>query len=126
MSPAPAITGKARRRPPPSLVALAASGWVALALTALPSVAPLRESVGFAFVLICPGAALVRHWPGQDRLERAVLAVGLSLSSVMLVAEVLVMSHAWSAPAALAGLAAVTSAGALAPGVTRQEGVGAR
>jgi hypothetical protein len=109
-----------QRRQQVGLVLLAASGWVVLGLTALPSGTPVRQVAGFAFLLTCPGAALVRHWPGMDGLERLVLAVALSLSAAMLIAETLILAHAWSTPLALGGLAALTSAAALLPGAERR------
>jgi hypothetical protein len=93
---------------------------VVLGLTALPAGTLVRQVAGFAFLLTCPGAALVRHWPGVDGLERSALAVALSLSAAMLIAETLILAHAWSAPLAVAGLAALTSAGALVPGAARR------
>jgi uncharacterized membrane protein len=109
------------RHPFRDRIALAASGWVALALTALPLGSVVRAVAAFLFLLSCPGAALVRHWPVRDRLERAVLAVAVSMASAMLVAEALMVGRAWSAELALVGLAAVTSIAALLPGAVPSE-----
>jgi hypothetical protein len=96
-------------------LALASSGWVLLALTALPSGSALRHAAAFGFILACPGAAIVRQWPGRDRLERVVVAVAISVALAILTAEGLLLVRAWSATVALVILAGVTSVCALAP-----------
>ncbi len=111
----PAVHGAARRRRWAGRSALAGSGWLVLGLTALPAGSALRAGVVFLFLLSCPGAALVRHWPGHDGLERSVLAVGVSMALTMVVAETLVVTRTWSVPVALAALALITSIGALLP-----------
>ncbi len=75
----------------------------------------------FLFLLACPGAAVVRHWPSEDGLERSVLAVGVSMALTMVVAETLIVTHAWSVPVALATLAVFTTVGALLPRSPRGE-----
>ena len=102
-------------------VGLAASGWFVLGLTALPISGGLRTVAAFLFLLVCPGAAVVRHWPSEDGLERAVLAVGVSMALTMVAAETLIVTHTWSAPAALATLAVFTTVGALLPVSPRGE-----
>jgi hypothetical protein len=74
-----------RRRAIPLL--LAASGWLVLGVTAVGANEVIRSFAVFAFVLICPGAALVRLLPIRDLLERAVLAVALGMSLAVLYAE---------------------------------------
>ena len=95
-------------------LALGLSGWLVLALTALPGVQGLRPAAVFAFVLIAPGAALVRLLPLRDPLERVVLAVALSASLATLLAEAAAIGHFWHPTAMLAVLAAACSAAAVA------------
>jgi uncharacterized membrane protein len=99
----------------PGSIALASSGWVVLAATALPSGSIVRAACALVFVLSCPGAALVRFWPDPDVLERTVLAVALSTAIAMLVAEGLVVMGAWSSWLAIVLLATITTAAALLP-----------
>ena len=94
-------------------LALGLSGWVVLGLTALPGVQGLRPAAVFAFVLIAPGAALVRLLPLRDPLERVVLAVALSASLATLLAEAAAIGHFWHPTAMLAALAAACSAAAV-------------
>ena len=95
---------------------LAASGWLLLlACVVLPPRTPLRVAGAFVFMLFCPGAAIARHWPSPDRLERLVVILVLSVSLTVLVAEGVVLAGAWSQGLALAVLAAITSLAALAP-----------
>jgi uncharacterized membrane protein len=106
---------------PQARLALAASGWFVLGLTTLPIGGGLRAVAAFIFLLACPGAAVVRHWPSEDGLERFVLAVGVSMALTMVVAETLIVTHTWSAPVGLAILAGFTTAGALVPVNPRRE-----
>jgi hypothetical protein len=95
---------------------LAASGWLLLlACVVLPPRTPLREGGAFVFMLFGPGAAVARHWPGPDRLERLVVILVVSVSLTVLAAEGLALAGAWSQSLALAVLAAITSLAALAP-----------
>ncbi|WP_371667095.1 hypothetical protein OG985_05485 [Streptomyces sp. NBC_00289] len=105
-------------------VGLALSGWVAAAFTALPPGLFLRVAVVTVFLVVCPGLAAVR-WarpPAAVRdpqrvavLESCVLAVVLSLTLSVLVAEVLFLAGAFTLVGAVLVLAAVTSVLALAP-----------
>ena len=103
--------------------ALAASGWLALAATALPAGSPPRVIISFAFLLVCPGAAatllgdaaLRRNRQPLGLLELFVLAIALSLSIGALVAEAFFLTHSFSTIGALVVLAALTSIAALYP-----------
>lgn len=102
---------------------LAASGWLALAATALPAASVLRVSVMVVFLLVCPGlAAVLPLWPTARRgpgraaiLEIPVLSVVLSLSLSVLVVEALFLSGTFTARRALLVLAVLTSVLALMP-----------
>ena len=101
--------------------ALAASGWLLLlACVVLPSQTPLRVAGAFVFMLFCPGAAVTRHWPSPDRLERLVVILAVSVSLAVLGAEGVVLAVARSQSLALAVLAAITSLAALAPSTGSQ------
>jgi hypothetical protein len=107
---------------------VAASGWVALATTALPEAFPLRVAVIVAFLLTCPGLA-VTLWPsagafssGAGRaavLEAAVLVGAISLALSALVAEALFLTGVFTTTRALLILAILTSAAALTPALPR-------
>lgn len=105
-------------------LALAVSGWVAMAFTALQAGGFPRVFVVSVFLVLCPGLAAVR-WarpPGAVRdpggvaaLESCLLAVVLSLTLSLLVAEALFLAHAFTLHRALLILAALTSVLALVP-----------
>lgn len=107
---------------------IAASGWVALATTALPAAFPLRVLVTVAFFVICPGLAVRLMVTGGEFtagtgraavLEAAVLTGAISLSLSALVAEALFLSHAFTPTRALLVLAVLTSVAALTPALPR-------
>lgn len=103
---------------------LASSGWVALAaVLLLPEAAVLRVILTTAFLLVCPGLTALR-WgsPASVRamdpatfLETAVLALGVSMSLSVLVAEALFLSGVFTITRALLALAVLTSLLALLP-----------
>ncbi|NGO09053.1 hypothetical protein G5C60_15965 [Streptomyces sp. HC44] len=107
---------------------IAASGWVALATSALPASFPLRVFVTVAFLLTCPGLAVTLWFTGgaftsgagrAAVLEAAVLTGAISLSLSALVAEALFLSHAFAPTRALLVLAVLSSVAALAPALPR-------
>jgi hypothetical protein len=81
----------------------------------LPAGSVLRVTVSLVFLFLCPGAALVRHWPEANWLPRSVLAVAVSTALALLMAEGLIVVGAWSARFALVGLAGVTTGAAMLP-----------
>ena len=91
---------------------LAVSGWLVLGITAIGGLQAVRLLAVFAFVLAGPGTALVRLLPTREFLERAVLAVAISLSLAALVAELAYIGHVLQPAAVLVALAAVCSAAA--------------
>ena len=103
--------------------ALALSGWVALASTALPEGSPLRVAAALAFLLVCPGAAtvrlarpaLARHGHPLSTLEAGSLTLALSVSIATLVAEAYYIDRSFTTGRALGTLAVVTSLIALVP-----------
>ncbi|WP_175409452.1 hypothetical protein [Streptomyces sp. TRM64462] len=99
-------------------VALAASGWVALAATALPGGWPLRWVPVLVFVALGPGLALLVPRPGggSARLETVALAAPLSLALAVLTATSLFLLEAFSVALFLGALAAFTTAAAALPG----------
>jgi beta-glucanase (GH16 family) len=103
-------------------LALALSGWAALAATALPSgAAPLRVALTAAFLLVCPGLAAVRasrrtatgRARPPDTMEDAMLSVALSVALDTLVAVGFYLDRSFTVPRALGLLAALTTALAL-------------
>ncbi|MFF7639452.1 hypothetical protein [Streptomyces canus] len=101
---------------------LALSGWAALAAVAfLPEAYVPRVIVTAAFLLACPGLAAVRWarpaWAGQRAVivETAVLALVVSMSLSVLVAEALFLSGTFSVRRTLLALAVPTSVLALLP-----------
>ena len=88
---------------------LALSGWLALAATWLPSQMILRPLSLAAFVLWCPGAALMQRWPAVDRLERAVVTVAMSIGVSVIIAESQAYAGLWDARGTVAILALLTT-----------------
>ncbi|MFD4691320.1 hypothetical protein [Streptomyces sp. NPDC058463] len=101
--------------------AVALSGWVALAATALPGGSPLRWIPVFLFVCVGPGFALLYPQPGMlrpaARLEALALAAPFGLSLAVLTATSLFLAEAFSATAFLVSLAAFTTVAAACPGL---------
>ena len=96
--------------------ALAATGWVALAIVmVMPPASPIRVIAVFLFVLAGPGypmsALLVR-----DTSERWVLTIALSAALAILVTVAMTVLRHGSLPPRIAVLAAVTTIAALAWG----------
>jgi uncharacterized membrane protein len=102
-----------RLRPRAIPVLLALSGWVVLAITIWLPAQPARSIAVFAFVLVVPGVAVIRLLPPREFLEQAVLAIALSMSLALLVAETTSIAHILRPTLALAILAAVCSAAAV-------------
>jgi len=99
-------------------LALALSGWAALAATHLPTgAAPLRVALTAAFLLVCPGLAAVRasrrtaagRARPADPLDDAMLAVALSVSLDTLVAVGFYLDRSFTVPRAQGLLAAITT-----------------
>lgn len=108
-----------------STVTLAISGWLALAATALPALSIPRVLLSLAFILLCPGTAILRivaatapeRTDGYEPLLRATLAVAASLSVATLVSEAFFLAGSFTTQRCVMALAALTTALALAPGL---------
>ncbi|WP_308311364.1 NAD(P)-binding domain-containing protein [Streptomyces sp. D2-8] len=108
----------------PLRIALALSGWLALAATlALPGAGVWRTLVVCVFLLLCPGFAATR-WarptPWHERgwpfvVETAFLAVLLSLCLAVLAVEPFYLSETFTTTRVISTLAAMTSLLALLP-----------
>ncbi|WP_179272505.1 hypothetical protein [Streptomyces sp. XY006] len=113
----------------PLRLALALSGWLALAATlALPDAGVPRLLIVCVFLLLCPGAAATR-WtrptPWHDRgwpsvVETVFLAVLLSLCLAVLAVEPYYLSGSFTTTRVLVTLAAMTSVLALLPAPGRR------
>jgi hypothetical protein len=97
----------------------AASAVLILTACALAAVAeygglgsPLRPFLTFAFLLVCPGLALVGCLRLEGLLAPALLVVAASVVVDGGVAEALVLTRAWSPGLALAILIGISAAGA--------------
>ncbi len=88
----------------PAIVALSIGAVLSVALD-LP--APWRPLLTLAFIVICPGMALVRLIGIDGVLTEAMLAIALSLSLAGIVAGVFLYVGAWSPTAAFLALVAV-------------------
>ncbi|MFF5955363.1 NAD(P)-binding domain-containing protein [Streptomyces luteogriseus] len=108
----------------PSRIALALSGWLALAATlALPDAGVVRMLVVCVFLLLCPGAAATRWakptpWHGKGWplvVETAFLAVLLSLCLAVLAVEPFYLTGTFTSTRVIITLAALTSLLALLP-----------
>ena len=93
---------------------LAVSGWIALGIVTAQAPTPARTIAVFGFVLICPGAALIRLLRLREPLERVVLGLAIGLSLAALISEVAAIGHPMRARLVLAVLASVCTAAALA------------
>lgn len=113
----PAAGGSAGAQPPglsqrgiPLL--LAASGWIALGITAIAGHDPLRFLAVLGFTLACPGAAVVRLLPLGSFLERAVLSAALGLSLAAIVSEAVAIGRILDPATVLVILASLCTAAA--------------
>ena len=93
---------------------LAVSGWIAFGIVAAQAPTPARAIAVFGFVLICPGAVLIRLLRLRDPLERAVLGLAIGLSLAVLTSEAAALGHPMRARLVLIVLASVCTAAALA------------
>ncbi|CAM5701825.1 DUF1616 domain-containing protein [Streptomyces aurantiogriseus] len=102
-------------------VLVAASGWVALAATAVPGPSPLRWIPVLLFILFGPGCAALYPQPGGlasgARLEAVALAAPISLSLGVLTATSLFLVESFSMTAFLFWLAGFTTFTAFLPGL---------
>ncbi|MER5194630.1 hypothetical protein ACWD3J_32815 [Streptomyces sp. NPDC002755] len=102
-------------------VLVGASGWPALAATAVPGPSPLRWIPVLLFVLFGPGCAALYPQPGRlasgARLEAIALAAPISLSLGVLAATSLFLVEAFSMTAFLVSLACFTTVTAALPGL---------
>lgn len=102
-------------------VALALSGWVALAATLLPAATPARWIPVLLFVCFGPGFALLHPQPDMlrpgARLEALALAAPLSLSLGALVSTSLFLVEGFSSTTFLVSLAAFASVASAFPGL---------
>ena len=117
----------------PSTVLLAASGWIALAATALPALSPVRVALTLLFLALCPGVAVLRvgaasrpghtvpHAKGPyakkpyEPLPAAALTVAASLALATLVSEAFFLAGAFTMPRCVMALAVLTAVLALLP-----------
>jgi hypothetical protein len=111
-----------------STVLLPTSGWIALAATALPAQSPVRVVVAVAFLMVCPGAAVVvvadalmvrRGGRPYDRLAAAAIAVAVSLALGTLVSEAFALTGTFTVARCVIALATLTTGLALGPTVAR-------
>jgi hypothetical protein len=85
--------------------------WVAAAVVALQLPMPLRALLVVLSAAWAPGAAFTWLLESEDRLERAVLTVTLSLSATTVVAVALSIFHQMVALRALATIAVLSTIG---------------
>ena len=102
-------------------VLIGASGWLALAATAVPGPSPLRWVPVLVFTLFGPGWAALYPQPDGPatgaRLEAVALAAPISLSLGVLTATSLFLVEGFSATAFLVPLAVFTTVVAALPGL---------
>lgn len=107
-------------KPAISTAVLAASGWLALAATWLPAASAGRITVSLLFLLICPGAAVMRvvtattrGRDGYEPLLTAALTVAASLAVATLASEAFFLAGVYTMTRCVCALAAFTSLVAL-------------
>ena len=110
----PTVPSSERRRSQVISLLLAASGWIALGIVMAQAPTAARTIAVFGFILICPGAALIRLLPLRDLLERAVLGLAIGLSLAALTGEAASLGHPTQGRLVLAVLASICTAAALA------------
>jgi uncharacterized membrane protein len=93
---------------------LAVSGWITLGIVMAQAPTPARSIAVFGFVLICPGAALIRLLRLREPLERVVLGLAIGLSLAALTSEAAAIGHPMRARLVLVVLASVCTAAVLA------------
>ena len=93
---------------------LAVSGWIVLGIVMAQAPTPARTIAVFGFVLICPGAVLIRLLRLRDPLERVVLGLAIGLSLATLIGEAAALGQPVQARLVLVVLASVCTAAALA------------
>ncbi|WP_235618067.1 DUF1616 domain-containing protein [Streptomyces sp. CB02400] len=102
-------------------VLIGASGWLALAATAVPGPSPLRWIPVLVFTLFGPGWAALYPQPGGlatgARLEAVALAAPISLALGVLTATSLFLVEGFSATSFLVSLAVFTTVVAALPGL---------
>ncbi|MER7485200.1 hypothetical protein ABTY20_04570 [Streptomyces sp. NPDC126497] len=102
-------------------VLIGASGWLALAATAVPGPSPLRWIPVLLFTLFGPGGAALYPRPGRPaagaRLEAVALAAPVSLSLGVLTATSLFLVEGFSTVSFLVPLAVFTTVAAALPGL---------
>ncbi|MFI5565883.1 hypothetical protein ACIA6T_00590 [Streptomyces sp. NPDC051740] len=102
-------------------VLIGASGWLALAATAVPGPSPLRWIPVLVFTLFGPGWAALYPQPDGPatgaRLEAVALAAPISLSLGVLTATSLFLVEGFSATSFLVSLAVFTTVVAALPGL---------
>ena len=108
-----------RQRSPVIPLLLAASGWITLGIVAAGAPVAIRTLAVFAFILICPGAALVRLLRLRNLLEQAVLGVAIGLSLATLTIEFAALGSPAQASVVLTVLALVCTAAAVTEAVQR-------
>ncbi len=106
-----------------STATLAVSGWLALAATGLPPASAGRIAASLVFLMICPGAAVMRLVAatrrGPDRYEplmAVALTVAASLAVATLISEALFLTGTYTLTRCVCALAALTSVSAFAAG----------
>ena len=113
-----------------STIALAASGWIALAATHLPPSSLPRVLITVSFVIAGPGLAAVRfaEFFPQRRTRSyepgtaAVLAVAVSIALATLISEALVLADAFTMTRCMFALATLTTLLASAPELVIRRG----
>lgn len=102
------------------LIALAVAAAVA---ATLPLPEALRLVAVLPFLFFGPGLAFVWLCRLRDPFAEVVVAVALSMAIDIAVAEPLILAGAWSAPAAIGTLAALTVVGARFGPLTAEGGI---
>ncbi len=98
----------------PSSVLLAASGWIALATSALPALSPFRVAAAVIFIAFCPGAAVMRliatAQPAvrYEPILKVALAAGSSLAMATLVSESFFLAGGFTAQRCVIALSSLT------------------
>lgn len=78
---------------------------------------PVRPLVGFWFLLVCPGMAIVRVFDVQNALLEWVLAMALSIALSGIISNIQIYTATWSPTFAMGVLIGLTLVGVLIQGL---------
>lgn len=93
----------------PILITVSALGLLLVSGTT----SPLRVTLTFWFLFLCPGMAFIRLFRFESRITELTLAIALSLALNTLISETMILARIWSAWVCLLIVMSITMIGVL-------------